>query len=42
MLQCGHEYHEDLTPEKVDVLLEKWKNEDSRKVYVTNDFFREN
>jgi len=42
MLQCGHEYHEDLTLEKVDVLLEKWKNEDSRKVYVTNDFFREN
>jgi len=42
MLQCGHEYHENLTPEKVDGLIEKWKAEGERKVYVTNDFFRKN
>ena len=27
MLQCGAKYHENLTPEKVDALLEQLRNE---------------
>jgi NADH-quinone oxidoreductase subunit E len=41
MLQCGHQYHENLTPEKADALLQELRQAGSRPVYVTPDFFRE-
>jgi NADH-quinone oxidoreductase subunit E len=41
MLQCGHRYHENLTPEKADALLQELRQTGSRPVYVTPDFFRE-
>jgi len=34
MLQCGADYHEDLTNEKVDTLLEKLKSADKRSSYM--------
>ncbi len=33
MLMCGAQYHENLTFDKVDALLEKWKSENKRKTY---------
>jgi NADH-quinone oxidoreductase subunit E len=34
MLQCGADYHENLTVEKVDELVERWKNTDNRSSYL--------
>lgn len=34
MLQCGAQYHEDLTPEKVDALLEQLRNDTRRSNYT--------
>jgi NADH-quinone oxidoreductase subunit E len=34
MLQCGADYHEDLTNEKVDTLIEKLKSADKRSSYM--------
>src|SRR5687767_11450929 len=34
MLQCGADYHENLTVEKVDELVERWKNSDKRSSYL--------
>ncbi len=34
MLQCGADYHEDLTPEKVDALLEKLSTSGQRSSYL--------
>jgi NADH-quinone oxidoreductase subunit E len=34
MLQCGADYHENLTVEKVDELVERWKNTDKRSSYL--------
>ncbi len=34
MLQCGAEYYEDLTPEKIDSLLEKLKTSGERSTYM--------
>src|SRR5690606_34507465 len=34
MLQCGADYYENLTLEKVDTLLEKMKEDGSRRTYV--------
>jgi hypothetical protein len=34
MLQCGAKYYEDLTPEKVDKMLEDLKAEGKRSSYV--------
>jgi NADH-quinone oxidoreductase subunit E len=42
MLQCGEHFHENLTNEKVDDLLEKLKSENHHHVYVDNDTFRKN
>jgi len=33
MMQVGHEYHENLTLEKVDQLLDQWKAEGKRSRY---------
>ncbi len=33
MLMCGAQFHENLTFEKVDRLIETWKNENTRKTY---------
>lgn len=38
MLQCGASYHENLTLEKVDALLENYKKEDKRKSYTDLDY----
>jgi NADH-quinone oxidoreductase subunit E len=37
MLQCGGDYYENLTFEKVDNLLEKMKSEGKRRVYTKDD-----
>ncbi len=34
MLQCGAEYYEELTPEKIDTLLEKLKTSGERSTYM--------
>jgi NADH-quinone oxidoreductase subunit E len=34
MLQCGADYHENLTSEKVDELVERWKASDKRSSYM--------
>ena len=34
MLQCGAQYHENLTTEKVDALLENWRVADKRSSYM--------
>jgi NADH-quinone oxidoreductase subunit E len=34
MLQCGAQYHENLTTEKVDALLENWRIADKRSSYM--------
>lgn len=33
MLMCGSQFHENLTLEKVEGLIEKWKQENTRKTY---------
>jgi NADH-quinone oxidoreductase subunit E len=38
MLQCGASYHENLTLEKVDALLEDYKKENKRKSYTDLDY----
>ncbi|MCC7051342.1 MAG: NAD(P)H-dependent oxidoreductase subunit E [Bacteroidia bacterium] len=38
MLQCGASYHENLTLEKVDNLIEKYRNENRRRNYTDMDF----
>lgn len=38
MLQCGAEYHENLTEEKIDALLERYKSEGTRKNYTDLDY----
>ena len=38
MLQCGASYHENLTYEKVDALLENYKSENKRKIYTDLDY----
>jgi NADH-quinone oxidoreductase subunit E len=38
MLQCGAEYHENLTENRVDSLLERLRNEGKRKSYTDLDF----
>jgi NADH-quinone oxidoreductase subunit E len=34
MLQCGSQYHENLTTEKVDALIEDWRVSDKRSSYM--------
>jgi NADH-quinone oxidoreductase subunit E len=41
MLQCGHQFYENLNNEKVDELIETLKQKNQRQVYVTNDFYNE-
>lgn len=38
MLQCGAEYHENLTEEKIDALLERYSSEGTRKNYTDLDY----
>lgn len=38
MLQCGASYHENLTYEKVDALIENYKSESKRKSYTDLDY----
>ena len=38
MLQCGAEYHEHLTLEKVDSLIDKFKSEGKRKSYTDKEY----
>lgn len=38
MMQCGASYHENLTTEKVDALLEKYKNADRNRNYTDLDY----
>lgn len=38
MLQCGAEYHENLTEAKIDALLERYRAEGTRKNYTDLDF----
>ena len=42
MLQCGEHFHENLTNEKADALVDKLKAENQRPVYVDNETFRKN
>jgi len=42
MLQCGEHFHENLTNEKADELLEKLKDENKYQLYVDNETFRKN
>lgn len=37
MLQCGATYHENLTNDKVDSLIEKWKASDKRSSYMRDE-----
>ena len=37
MLQCGGDYYENLTLEKVDTLLDKLKSDGSRRVYTQDN-----
>lgn len=38
MLQCGASYHENLTIEKTDALIEKYKNEGKGRYYTDKDY----
>jgi NADH-quinone oxidoreductase subunit E len=38
MMQCGASYHEHLTMEKVDTLIDKYKSENRRRAYTDLDF----
>jgi NADH-quinone oxidoreductase subunit E len=38
MLQCGASYHENLTPAKVDQLIEQYRSEGKRKSYTDMDY----
>lgn len=38
MLQCGAEYHENLTEEKIDKLIERYRAENKRRNYTDLDF----
>ncbi len=38
MLQCGASFHENLTPEKVDALIESYRAEGKRKSYTDRDY----
>jgi NADH-quinone oxidoreductase subunit E len=38
MLQCGAEYHENLTSDKVDALIERYKQENKRHSYTDLDY----
>jgi NADH-quinone oxidoreductase subunit E len=38
MLQCGASFHENLTMEKVDNLIEKYRNEGTAKYYTDRDY----
>ncbi|MES2654561.1 MAG: NAD(P)H-dependent oxidoreductase subunit E [Bacteroidota bacterium] len=42
MLQLGADFHENLTFEKVDTLIEKWSNEMEHSKYLDIDTFRKN
>jgi NADH-quinone oxidoreductase subunit E len=42
MLQIGEEFHENLTMEKVDSLLERWKRVDQHSTYLDVNTFRKN
>ncbi len=42
MFQCGAEFYEDLTTEKVDTILEKLGAEGKQSAYVDNETFRRN
>jgi NADH-quinone oxidoreductase subunit E len=42
MLQIGEQYHENLTIEKVDGLLEQWKHADKHSTYLDTQTFRKN
>jgi hypothetical protein len=37
-MQCGASYHEHLTMEKVDTLIDKYKSENRRRAYTDLDF----
>ena len=42
MLQCGADYHENLTKDKVDTLLEQWRNSSKRSSYLRSDLMTNN
>lgn len=42
LLQIGEEYHENLTMEKVDSLLEQWKQSEKHSTYLDTQTFRKN
>ena len=42
MMQVGADFHENLTLEKVDKLLDQWKAENKVSCYVNSDTFRKN
>lgn len=42
MLQIGEDFHENLTMDKVDALLAKWKNADKHSTYLDSTTFRKN
>ncbi len=42
MLQIGEQYHENLTMDKVDSLLDTWKNSDKHSTYLDTNTFRKN
>lgn len=42
MLQCGADYHENLTEDKVDTLLEQWRNSSKRSSYLRSDLMTNN
>lgn len=42
MLQCGADYHENLTEDKVDNLLEQWRNSSERSSYLRSDLMTNN
>jgi hypothetical protein len=37
MLQCGSDYYENLTTEKVDTLIEKLRGSDQRSTYMKSN-----
>ena len=42
MLQIGEKYHENLTIEKVDSLLDQWKQSEKHSTYLDTETFRKN
>jgi len=40
VLQCGGDYYENLTLQKVDSLLDKMKSEDKRRVYTKDEMIQ--